>query len=48
MCDFIFDFRVKNYFLAFGRATDKSPLTPAVNLEQYFTEKKNMRKRFET
>lgn len=46
MCDFIFDFRMKNYFLAFGRASDKSPLTPAVNLEQYFTEKKNIRKRF--
>lgn len=46
MCDFIFDFRMKNYFLAFGRSTDKSPLTPAVNLEQYFTEKKNIRKRF--
>lgn len=47
-CDFIKDFREKNYYLVFGRKSNKTPLTASVDLEAYLTEKKQIRKRFLT
>lgn len=46
MADFITEFRQKNYFLTFYRATNKSQLENKVVLEQYYTQKQKIKSRF--
>ena len=46
MNDFIADFRRQNYMLTFMRKTNKGPLTQTVGLEQLYTQKNAIKRRF--
>lgn len=46
MSDFIADFRRQNYMLTFMRKTNKGPLTQTVGLEQLYTQKNAIKRRF--
>lgn len=46
MSDFITDFRRQNYMLTFMRKTNKGPLTQTVGLEQLYTQKNAIKRRF--
>lgn len=46
MSDFIIEFREKNYMLSFMRKTNDKPLTKTVGLEQLYTQKRTIKRRF--